>query len=138
MARSKYGPQAASRRPANSDPAQPMGLALHVLLDYWMSLSPELRSSVGITDSAALGQGFYACAGMGCDMVMEVRTRGMLEKFRCGERPCAWYSYQLKAGGVVLGVRACTEHRSSAMEEGMWTKSPARAEDFYAWEIMTS
>jgi hypothetical protein len=138
MARNRYGPQAASRRPATADQAQPSGLLLHVLLDYWDSLSSELRSSVGVTATAALGQGFHACAGMGCDMSIEVRAHGVLKKGRCGDRPCAWFSYQLKAGGVVLGVRACTEHHGSAIQENMWTRSPARAEDFYAWEVMST
>jgi hypothetical protein len=103
-----------------------------------MSLSSDFRGKTGVTDAARVGHGFHACAGMGCDMVIEVQTRGSVEKFRCGERPCAWFSYQLKTGGIVLGVRACTEHHGSAMQENMWTRSPAKAEDFYAWEVMTT
>jgi hypothetical protein len=138
MARNKYGPQAASRRPPKADPAYPIGLLLHVLLDYWISLPPDYRGTTNVTDAARAGRGFHACAGMGCDMSVEKRTGGTLEKSRCGERPCAWFSYQLKEGGVVLGVRACTDHRGSAMQENMWSRSAAVAELFYAWEVMTS
>ncbi len=93
-----------------------------------MTYDPAFRSRLGPVDGALLGHGLFASDRVGSSVV----------KVRCGDRPCSWFFYQLQAGGAVLGVRACSEHRSSAMEEALWVRTEARAEDFYAWEVMSS
>jgi hypothetical protein len=96
-----------------------------------------------MVDMAMAGEGFYACHGIGCDMVVE--SRGQIAhsstplkiKSRCGETPCAWLSYRHMTGGVVLGVRVCADHVPAARDEERWIRFACGKEVFSVWEVMT-
>lgn len=142
-------PMSYSHRPRSSRGSKvlptglPLGIAQSVLSSYWDQVPPSARAAYSNSPAAAAaGEGFFASPGLGCDALVQVNAGGpgMLGRpgrLRCGSIPCRWAEYQLKQGGVVLGVRCCSEHVALIMNEPMWDLRPSSPDLFAVFEVMT-
>lgn len=131
--KNKYGANAGRNRKAPPEPGTPKGVLYPVLIDYWMTFSDNFSNLTSPIVRAKAGSGFHVMRGQGCDA-----TIGKSTGDRCGEKACSRFAYVHSEGGVILGVRVCTEHVNIATEEDSWKRTVASLDDFSVWEVMTA